>query len=79
MLVGFPSVPMKSPTPDVSLIKNQTFSATDPSSSQAEEEPSLSGLNINKGDQVKITDGAFESYEGGRLSPPFYSTFSSCQ
>lgn len=33
-------------------------------SQKADEEPSLSGLNINKGDQVKITDGAFESYEG---------------
>jgi len=33
-------------------------------SQKAEEEPTLSGLNINKGDQVKITDGAFESYEG---------------
>jgi len=33
-------------------------------SQQAEEEPGLSGLNIHKGDQVKITDGAFESYEG---------------
>lgn len=33
-------------------------------SEKAEEEPGLSGLNINKGDQVKITDGAFESYEG---------------
>jgi len=33
-------------------------------SQKAEEEPSLSGLNINQGDQVKITDGAFESYEG---------------
>ena len=32
--------------------------------SKAEEEPTLSGLNIQKGDQVKITDGAFESYEG---------------
>ena len=31
---------------------------------KAEEEPELSGLNIKKGDQVKITDGAFESYEG---------------
>lgn len=31
---------------------------------KAEGEPSLSGLNIKKGDQVKITDGAFESYEG---------------
>jgi len=33
-------------------------------SEKAEEQPTLSGLNINKGDQVKITDGAFESYEG---------------
>jgi transcriptional antiterminator NusG len=33
-------------------------------SQKAEEEPGLSGLNINVGDQVKITDGAFESYEG---------------
>ncbi len=31
---------------------------------KAEDQPSLSGLNIVKGDQVKITDGAFESYEG---------------
>ena len=31
---------------------------------KAEEEPTLSGLNIKQGDQVKITDGAFESYEG---------------
>ena len=31
---------------------------------KAEEEPSLTGLNIKQGDQVKITDGAFESYEG---------------
>ncbi|MFQ5461130.1 MAG: transcription termination/antitermination protein NusG [Phycisphaerae bacterium] len=33
-------------------------------SEKAEEEPSLSGLNIHKGDQVKVTDGAFENYEG---------------
>ncbi len=33
-------------------------------SEKAEEDPGLSGLNINSGDQVKITDGAFESYEG---------------
>jgi transcriptional antiterminator NusG len=33
-------------------------------SEKAEAEPSLSGLNIRKGDQVKINDGAFESYEG---------------
>jgi transcriptional antiterminator NusG len=30
----------------------------------SEDEPGLSGLNIKPGDQVKITDGAFESYEG---------------
>lgn len=33
-------------------------------SEKAEEEPGLSGLNIKKGDQVKISDGAFENYEG---------------
>ncbi|MGD2109933.1 MAG: transcription termination/antitermination protein NusG [Phycisphaerae bacterium] len=33
-------------------------------SEKAEEQPGLSGLNIQIGDQVKITDGAFESYEG---------------
>jgi transcriptional antiterminator NusG len=33
-------------------------------SQKADEDPGLSGLNIGKGDQVKITDGAFESYEG---------------
>lgn len=33
-------------------------------SQKADEEPGLSGLDINIGDQVKITDGAFESYEG---------------
>lgn len=33
-------------------------------SQKAEEDPGLGGLNIHKGDQVKITDGAFESYEG---------------
>lgn len=33
-------------------------------SQKAEEQPTLSGLNIKKGDQVKITDGVFESYEG---------------
>ena len=33
-------------------------------SAKAEEEPSLSGLNIKKGDLVKISDGAFESFEG---------------
>lgn len=33
-------------------------------SQAAEEDPGISGLNIHRGDQVKITDGAFESYEG---------------
>ena len=33
-------------------------------SERAEDQPGLSGLNIKVGDQVKITDGAFESYEG---------------
>ncbi len=33
-------------------------------SKSADEEPGLSGLNIHAGDQVKITGGAFESYEG---------------
>jgi transcriptional antiterminator NusG len=31
---------------------------------KSEEQPGLSGLSISKGDQVKIMDGAFESYEG---------------
>ncbi len=33
-------------------------------SEKAEEQPGLAGLNIKNGDQVKISDGAFESYEG---------------
>jgi transcriptional antiterminator NusG len=33
-------------------------------SQESEEQPGLSGLNIKKGDFVKVTDGAFESYEG---------------
>lgn len=33
-------------------------------SQQGEEDPGLSGMDISPGDQVKITDGAFESYEG---------------
>ena len=33
-------------------------------SQASDDEPGLSGLNINTGDQVKITDGAFEGYEG---------------
>jgi len=31
---------------------------------KGDDDPTLSGLNIHKGDQVKINDGAFESYEG---------------
>lgn len=33
-------------------------------SKSADEEPGLSSFNIKKGDQVKMTAGAFESYEG---------------
>ena len=33
-------------------------------SQKSDDEPTLSGLNIHTGDQVKITDGAFESFEG---------------
>ncbi len=33
-------------------------------SAKADEQPGLSGLSIRKGDQVKITEGAFESFEG---------------
>lgn len=33
-------------------------------SEKAEDEPTLSGLDFKKGDQVKITDGSFESFEG---------------
>jgi len=33
-------------------------------SKSADEEPGLSAFNIKKGDQVKMTGGAFESYEG---------------
>ncbi|MCP4249927.1 MAG: transcription termination/antitermination factor NusG [bacterium] len=33
-------------------------------STKAEEEPTLSGLDFKKEDQVKITDGSFENYEG---------------
>ena len=33
-------------------------------SEKAEEQPGLSGLNLKKGDLVKIADGPFESYEG---------------
>jgi transcriptional antiterminator NusG len=33
-------------------------------SAESEDQPGLSGLNIAKGHQVKITDGAFESFEG---------------
>jgi len=31
---------------------------------KAEDQPSLSGLDFNKGDAVKIIDGSFESFEG---------------
>jgi transcriptional antiterminator NusG len=33
-------------------------------SEKAEDEPTLSGLDLKKGDVVKITDGSFENYEG---------------
>jgi transcriptional antiterminator NusG len=31
---------------------------------KSEDQPTLSGLNFNKGDQVKITEGSFDSFEG---------------
>lgn len=31
---------------------------------KAEEQPSLSGLDLKKGDAVKVIDGSFESFEG---------------
>lgn len=54
--IGSDGKPTSMPEPDVV----QMLAA----SQKAEEQPGLSGLNIHKGDQVKITDGAFESYEG---------------
>lgn len=54
--IGSDGKPTSMPSEDV----GQMLAA----SQQAEEEPGLSGLNIKRGDQVKITDGAFESYEG---------------
>ncbi len=33
-------------------------------STQAEEQPTLSGMNFSKGDHVKITSGSFENFEG---------------
>jgi len=54
--IGAVGKPTSMPEPDVV----QMLAA----SRKAEEEPSLSGMNIQKGDIVKITDGAFESYEG---------------
>jgi len=33
-------------------------------SAQAEDQPTLSGMNFNKGDHVKITSGSFENFEG---------------
>lgn len=54
--IGSDGKPTSMPEHDVS----QMLAA----SQKADEDPGLSGLNIKKGDQVKITDGAFESYEG---------------
>ena len=33
-------------------------------SQKAEEQPGLSGLNFQKGDEVKVTEGSFENFEG---------------
>ncbi len=33
-------------------------------SQKAEEQPGLSGLNFNKGDAVKVSEGSFENFEG---------------
>ena len=54
--IGSDGKPTSMPEHDVALMLQ--------ASEKAEEDPGLSGLDINKGDQVKITDGAFESYEG---------------
>lgn len=54
--IGSDGKPTSMPDHDVT----QMLAATQAS----EDEPGLSGLNIKPGDQVKITDGAFESYEG---------------
>jgi len=43
---------------------DQDVTAMLAASQKAEEQPGLSGLNIKKGDQVKINDGAFENFEG---------------
>lgn len=43
---------------------DQDVAAMLAASQKAEEQPGLSGLNIKKSDKVKITDGAFESFEG---------------
>ncbi len=54
--IGSDGKPTSMPEPDVAVMLA--------ASEKAEEDPGLSGLDIHKGDQVKITDGAFESYEG---------------
>jgi len=54
--IGSDGKPTSMPEHDVS----QMLAA----SQKADEDPGLSGLNIQNGDQVKINDGAFESYEG---------------
>ena len=54
--IGSDGKPTSMPEHDVS----QMLAASE----KADEDPGLSGLNIQIGDQVKINDGAFESYEG---------------
>jgi len=54
--IGSDGKPTSMPEHDVS----QMLAASE----KADEDPGLSGLNIQNGDQVKINDGAFESYEG---------------
>jgi transcriptional antiterminator NusG len=54
--IGSDGKPTSMPDHDVELMLA--------ASEAAEDDPGLSGLDIKKGDQVKITDGAFESYEG---------------
>jgi transcriptional antiterminator NusG len=54
--IGSDGKPTSMPDHDV----NMMLAATE----RGDEAPTLSGLNIKKGDQVKITEGAFESFEG---------------
>lgn len=54
--IGSDGKPTSMPDHEVQLMLQAT--------QKSEEEPGLSGLNLKKGDVVKITDGAFESYEG---------------